>query len=284
MVMSVGTGSIGKRVLIKFGGNALSGEGDLKRFSEDIAQLLRSGFRPLIVHGGGPEISQEMERRGLKVKKVSGLRVTDGEALRVAAEVLERINFEIVASLRAEGVSAVGMSGCESKAIVAKKMSPVAAKDESGNDISVDLDRVGEAPYVDRSVLDPLLASGKVPVIYPICAGEDGGSLNVNADTVAAFVAKSIGADEMILVTDVPGMLKGGEGSKEVIPSLSLSEVDALIAEGAITGGMIPKVEACRTALKSGVSTVLMLNGKEPHSIVRKMIQHEKIGTEIKVA
>lgn len=278
------TGSTGqKRVLIKFGGNALSGEGDLKRFSEDIAQLQRSGFRPLIVHGGGPEISQEMERRGLKVKKVSGLRVTDDEALQVADDVLLGLNSQIVGSLKAEGVPAVGMSGCESNAVVAEKMPPVAAKDDSGNEIKVDLGRVGEVSHVNRSVLDPLLSSGKVPVIYPICAGEDGGKFNVNADTVAAYVAKAVGAEEMILVTDVPGMLKGGEGSKEVIPSLTLAEVDSLISGGVITGGMVPKVEACRTALKNGVSTVFMLNGKEPHSIVRKMIHKEEIGTEIKV-
>ncbi|WP_019177287.1 acetylglutamate kinase [Methanomassiliicoccus luminyensis] len=275
--------STGKRILIKFGGNALSGEGDLKRFSEDIARLLRSGVWPIIVHGGGPEISQEMERRGLKVKKVSGLRVTDDAALQVAAEVLARINSEIVASLKGEGVDAVGMCGCDSRAVVAAKMPPVAAKDEGGRDIKVDLDRVGEVSRVDRSVLEPLVASGKVPVIFPICAGEDGGRLNVNADTVAASVARAVGADEMILVTDVPGILKGGEGGREVIPSLTLSEVDELIAGGVITGGMIPKVEACRAALGSGVSAVLMLNGKEPHSMVRKMIQHEKIGTEITV-
>lgn len=268
----------GRRILIKFGGNALSGEGDLERFAQDIASLITSGFRPVLVHGGGPEISQEMERRGLKVRKVSGLRVTDPAALEVAADVLGRINSDIITVLGHAGVNAVGMSGCDA-AVIASKMPPVKVTDDQGNEIAVDLDRVGDVARVDPERLESMLSSGSVPVVYPICADAEGLRFNVNADTVAAHVARAAGAREMVLVTDVPGILKGGE----VIRSITLSGIDALIADGTITGGMVPKVDACRTALLNGVGTVYMLNGKDPHSLVRKLIRGEDTGTRITV-
>lgn len=267
-----------RRILIKFGGNALSGEGDLERFGQDIASLIGSGFRPILVHGGGPEISEEMERRGLKVRKVSGLRVTDAAALEVAADVLGRINSQIVKVLTAAGVRAVGMSGCDAS-VIATKMPPVKVTGASGEVASVDLDRVGEVSHVRPERLEMMISRGEVPVIYPICATSEGIRLNVNADTVAAHVARAARALEMVLVTDVPGILKDGQ----VIRSITLARIDELIAEGVITGGMVPKVEACRTALSSGVRTVYMLNGKEPRSLVRKLIQGEEIGTQITV-
>jgi acetylglutamate kinase len=271
----------GRRILIKFGGNALSGPGDLERFSEDLAALIDYGFRPLIVHGGGPDISQEMEKRGLKVTKVAGLRVTDDAALQVASEVLARINSEIVAALIKAGVKAKGTAGCEDGVVGAEKKPPVRAKDEKGNEVLADLGNVGEVSRVDRESLGSLLDRGIVPVIYPICADAGGRKLNVNADTVAAHVAMAVGAEEMVLMTDVPGILRGGEGSTEVIRSTTLHEIDFLIAAGAITGGMIPKVEACRTALLSGVRVVYMLNGKEPHALVQKLVNGEERGTKI---
>lgn len=274
----VGHQAPGRRILIKFGGNALSGEGDLERFAQDIASLIGSGFRPILVHGGGPEISQEMELRGLKVRKVSGLRVTDPAALEVAAEVLGRINSEIVRTLGQAGVNAVGMSGCDAS-VIASKMPPVKVTDEHGNEMSVDLDRVGDVMRVEPERLEAMLSKGVVPVIYPICADPEGLQFNVNADTVAAHVARAAGAREMVLVTDVPGILKNGE----VIRSITLSGIDALIADGTITGGMVPKVEACRTALMNGVGTVYMLNGKDPHSLVRKLLSDEDTGTRITV-
>lgn len=268
----------GRRILIKFGGNALSGEGDLERFGQDIASLLASHFRPILVHGGGPEISQEMEKRGLKVRKVSGLRVTDAAALEVAADVLGRINAAIVGMLAIAGVKAVGLSGCEAS-VAARKMPPVRVTDDKGKEISVDLDRVGDVAGVDPERLESLISAGAVPVIYPICADAEGNRFNVNADTVAAHVARASGAREMVLVTDVPGILK----DDKVIRSVTLSEIDRLIADGTITGGMVPKVDACRTALLNGVETVYMLNGKDPHALVRKLLQGEDVGTKITV-
>jgi acetylglutamate kinase len=268
----------GRRILVKFGGNALAGEGDLERFAQDIASLIASGFRPILVHGGGPEISQEMERRGLKVRKVSGLRVTDASALEVAADVLGRINSEIVSMLSGAGVKAVGLSGCEA-AVIASKMPPVKVVDEKGRQVSVDLDRVGDVSSVEADRLESLISSGAVPVVYPICADAQGNKFNVNADTVAAHVARASGAREMVLVTDVPGILKDGK----VIRSVTLSGIDLFIADGTITGGMVPKVDACRTALMNGVEMVYMLNGKDPHALVRKLIRGEETGTKITV-
>lgn len=273
----------GRRVLVKFGGNALSGEGDLERFGQDISSLLSAGFQPVLVHGGGPEISQEMERRGLNVKKVSGLRVTDDDALQVAAEVLSRINAQVVQALTRAGVGAHGMAGAEKGTVIAQKMPPVRTEDESGHEVHVDLGSVGEVSHIDPTFLEELMGRNTVPVIYPICADEHGSALNVNADTVAAHVARAVGATEMVLVTDVPGILRGGEGSKEHIPSTTLSEIDRLIDAGVITGGMVPKVEACRTALLNGVGTVYMLNGKEPHSLIRRLVDGQDSGTMITV-
>ncbi len=281
--MEQSQGISGRRVLVKFGGNALSGEGDLERFGRDISSLLCAGFKPILVHGGGPEISQEMERRGLKVKKVSGLRVTDDCALQVAAEVLSRINAQVVEALARAGVDAHGMAGSEKGTVMAQKMPPVRTEDESGHEVHVDLGSVGEVSHVDPSFLEELLDDSIVPVIYPICADEHGSALNVNADTVAAHVARAAGAKEMVLVTDVPGILRGGEGSKELIPSTTLSEIDHLIEDKVITGGMVPKVEACRIALLNGVGKVYMLNGKEPHSLIRRLVHGQDSGTMITV-
>jgi acetylglutamate kinase len=276
-------GTSGRRVLVKFGGNALSGEGDLERFGQDISSLLASGFQPILVHGGGPEISMEMERRGLKVKKVSGLRVTDDDALQVAAEVLSKINSQVVDALTRAGVDARGMAGSEKRTVTAEKMPPVRTEDKSGHEVLVDLGSVGEVAHVDPSLLEDLLGSGIVPVIYPICADKHGSVLNVNADTVAAHVARAAGAREMVLVTDVPGILSGGEGSSELIPSTTLAEIDHLIEAKVITGGMVPKVEACRIALLNGVRTVYMLNGKEPHSLIKRLVHGQNSGTMITV-
>lgn len=265
-----------RRVLIKFGGNALSGEGDLERFSEDVASLIAAGIRPVLVHGGGPEISEEMERRGLRVEKISGLRVTDAAALQVADEVLARINSRIVSALARAGVTAAGLSGCDA-AVIASKMPSVTVAGEGGRETSVDLGRVGDVSSVDPRRLEAMMSEGRVPVIYPICASPDGTRYNVNADTVAAHVARAARAPEMVLVTDVPGILKDGQ----VVRSITLKGIDELIADGTITGGMVPKVEACRTALLNGAGTVYMLNGKEPRSLVRKLLREEDVGTKI---
>lgn len=261
-----------RHILLKFGGNALAEAADLQRFAEDVYTLSQSGFAPIIVHGGGPEISAEMEKRGLPAVKVAGLRVTDSAALQVAEEVLQSLNQHIVevfqqAGCRVQGTSAEGI-------IIAAKKPPVAA---DGN--LVDLGYVGDVQTFNAQPLEEFLASGIIPVIYPLCADAAGVKLNVNADTVAAGVAEAARAAEMVLVTDVPGILQEGRR----LPSLTLSQVDSLIAAQVITGGMLPKVEACRNALLSGVHTVYMLNGKEPHALAKRLLDGADCGTSIMV-
>lgn len=261
-----------RRILLKFGGNALSDKDDLNRFAQDVRTISEMGFTPVIVHGGGPEISAEMEKRGMKALKVAGLRVTDLEALHVAEEVLKSLNSDIVHVFQKAGCSVQGMSA--EGVITASKKPPVFSDGRE-----VDLGYVGDVSSVNSQNLEPLLTAGKIPVVYPICADQNGLKLNVNADTVASGVAKAAGASEMVLVTDVPGILNDGKR----IPSLTLAEVDVLIDAKVITGGMLPKVEACRAALLNGANTVYMLNGKEPHSLARRLINGEDCGTSIMV-
>lgn len=264
--------AMSRRILLKFGGNALSDKEDMNRFAQDVHTISESSFTPVIVHGGGPEISAEMEKRGMKALKVAGLRVTDLKALQVAEEVLKLLNSDIVQVFQKAGCSIQGMSA--EGIIIATKKPPVLS---DGSE--VDLGYVGDVASVNSQKLESVLLSGKIPVIYPICTDSSGVKLNVNADTVASGVAKAAGASEMVLVTDVPGILNDGKR----IPSLTLAEVDKLIDSKVITGGMLPKVEACRTALLNGVDTVYMLNGKEPHSLARRLLDGEDCGTSITV-
>lgn len=261
-----------RRILLKFGGNALSDKDDMNRFAEDVRIISETGFTPVIVHGGGPEISAEMEKRGMKALKVAGLRVTDIEALQVAEEVLKSLNSDIVQVFQKAGCSVQGMSA--EGVITASKKPPVLSDGKE-----VDLGYVGDVASVSPQHLESVLTAGSIPVIYPICTDSNGVKLNVNADTVASGAAKAAEASEMVLVTDVPGILQEGKR----IPTLTLADVDKLIDAKVITGGMLPKVEACRAALLNGVNTVYMLNGKEPHSLARRLIDGEDCGTSITV-
>ena len=261
-----------RRILLKFGGNALSDKDDMNRFAQDVCTISNAGFTPVIVHGGGPEISAEMERRGMKALKVAGLRITDIDALHVAEEVLKSLNSGIVQVFQKAGCSVQGMSA--EGIITASKKPPVLSDGKE-----VDLGYVGDVASVNPQSIDSVLMSGNIPIIYPICSDSNGLKLNVNADTVASGVAKAAGASEMVLVTDVPGILNDGKR----IPSLTLADVDNLIHSKVITGGMLPKVEACRAALLNGANTVYMLNGKEPHSLARRLINGEDCGTSIMV-
>ena len=245
--------------VLKFGGNAIRGKDGLDRLASDISSLLKTGAKAVLVHGGGPEISEEMERRGLKPTKVCGVRVTDADALEVAETVLRRINSDVVASLEEHGVDAVGIPGhfCT---LCAKK-APMEVSEE-GHVRKVDLGLVGEVADVDPTPLRDLLDDGVLPVIYPIGKDSEGNKLNVNADTMAAGIAVGIGCTEMVAITDVPGILRDVGDPSSKIDVLTMDEARALIADGTISGGMIPKVEACINALKAGVGSVRMVDGR----------------------
>lgn len=264
--------------VLKFGGNAIRGRDDMMRLSKEIAAMTSRGARIVLVHGGGPEISEEMERRGMTPRKVCGVRVTDAESLDVAETVLRRLNSEIVGCLNECGVNAIGMPGYMCTVCTRK---PPMKTVEDGREEIVDLGLVGEVSDTDPGCLEDLLAVRTVPVIYPIGKDADGCKLNVNADTMCAGIAAGIGCREMVAITDVPGILTDISDPSSKLDSVTLSDIDALIADGTISGGMIPKVEACRKALLAGASRVRMVNGRDPDCIVADIMDDAPHGTLI---
>ncbi|MDD1743451.1 MAG: acetylglutamate kinase [Methanomassiliicoccales archaeon] len=271
----------GKKVVVKFGGSSIGGAAELEQFAQDISFLVSLGIRPIVVHGGGPEINDELKRRGLAVKKIAGLRITDDATLEVAADVLCAINHQIVEALEGAGLKVVGMAGAECDTVRCKKIAPTNAKDENGKEVSVDLGNVGEIIRVDPARLNLLAASGFVPVIYPICSAGKGVIMNVNADTMAAHIAKAVRSQELILVTDVPGIMRVFGKEETIIRRATVDEIDALIADGIVSGGMIPKVEACMIAVKGGVARAHMVCGRQKSVIVDALLSDEAHGTVI---
>ncbi len=280
--MTSGKGSEGRRrAVIKIGGSSVSTQQKLDAFALEIARLVRNGFCPLIVHGGGPEISEEMKLRGLPVKKVAGLRVTDKPTLRIAIEVLSNINARIVKALRNEGVDAVGMMGAEGGTIKCVKMPPAKTVNSSGEAVEVDLGFVGEVVAIDPSVLTRQLAMNEVPVMFPICSLGDGALANVNADTAAAHLAASLKAEQLVLVTDVPGLMLELGNLDTIIPVLRTTEIDGLIQRGILGEGMIPKVEACRFAVEHGVRVAHMIDASSPGAIAEQLMGVKLAGTRV---
>ena len=264
--------------LLKFGGNAISGREDTDRLSREIAGLVNEGKSIVLVHGGGPEINAELELRGIKPEKIAGVRITDERTMEVVEEVLSSINRDMVASLREAGVDAAGLAARDITVCV--KRGPTEVREE-GRIRMVDMGLVGDVVSVDLERIDSMLMAGKVPVIYPVGADRDGNALNVNADTMAAGIAAGMKVDEMIQITDVPGILLDISDPSTKQSVLTLSEVNVLIEKGIISGGMVPKVEACRRALEAGVSRVRMVNGKDKGSIVSEALRGSDHGTLI---
>jgi acetylglutamate kinase len=219
-----------------------------------------------------------MEKRGLVPQKVAGLRITDSDVLKVAEEVLGALNKDVTASLTGSTVPALGMPGY--LCTLCKKKDPFTVT-ENGKEITVDLGLVGEVIDVDPDIIKDILGKGVTPVIYPIGKDAEGSLLNVNADTMAAGIAAGIGCEELIMITDVPGILLDVKDTSSLVNKLSRKEVDGLIANGTISGGMIPKVDACRSALDAGANTVRMVNGKDPCSILTDLMKNVPHGTII---
>ena len=259
----------GKIVVIKYGGAAMI-EDDLKRsFAEDIVLLQSLGMLPVIVHGGGPEVSQAMEKLGQKVSFIDGLRVTSSENLKVAEMVLSgTINKEIITNLNTFGGKAVGVSGKDGLLIEAYKKK---------HDGGVDLGYVGEIKSVNPELLHVLLKKGFLPVVSPIGLGEDGITYNINSDTIASRIAVSINAYKIIFMTDVDGVKKNGE----LIEQFSVTEAENMIKQKTISGGMVPKVDACLYSIKNGVESAQIINGTDPHSVIAELFTDKGIGTKI---
>ena len=249
------------------------------RLSREIGQMIGKGAKVVLVHGGGPEISEEMERRGLKPKKVAGIRITDADGLEVAEKVLSGLNRDVVECLTEAGVQAVGMPGYHCTLCVRK--APVEAI-EDGKKVTVDVGLVGEVSECDPTALMDLLENGIVPVIYPIGKDAEGKKLNVNADTMVAGIAAAMPCREMVAITDVPGILMDVKDPKSKIDSVTLKDIDELIEKGIISGGMVPKVDACRKAILAGVSEVRMVDGTDPECIIADVMEGSLRGTVIK--
>ena len=241
-------GFFGKTVVIKYGGNAMINEDLKKKVIQDIILMKYVGMKPVVVHGGGPDITSFLKKVGKETEFVSGLRVTDKETVTIAEMVLVgKINTDIVSLLNAQGVTAVGLSGKDGDLIKAKKH--LAVVHENGVTKKVDIGFVGDVTKINTEVLNTLLDNGYIPVIAPIGVGKDNESFNINADYVAAEVAGALQAEKLLLLTDIEGIYADYHDKSSLISTLTRKEAQSMIEEGAIAGGMIPKVEACLRAL-----------------------------------
>lgn len=249
---------VGKTIAIKVGGSV----GDEGTVLDDVIWLKRLGINPVLVHGGGPQISQRLDRLGVETHFVEGRRFTDHQTLEVVHEVLMRINGEFVSYLNGHGVSAWGCNGLDGEMLQAR------LRDER-------LGLVGEVEAVNLKPIRSLLEQGYVVVIAPLAAGHNSQPLNVNADTVAGEVARALHAEKLVLFTDVPGVM---DDSGQVLTELSRSEVERMISDGTIRGGMIPKIQACLRALET-VPRVHVLDGREPHALIRELFTRQGVGT-----
>ncbi|NJD56864.1 MAG: acetylglutamate kinase [Nitrospirae bacterium] len=269
----------GKTLVIKYGGAAQTRDELKELFSQDIAMLNFIGIRTVIVHGGGPKISAIMEKMGKKPKFVHGQRVTDQETMDIVEMVLGGlVNKEIVSLINRHGGKAVGLSGKDGGLIRAQKKPIRKVTPEAGVSEIVDLGLVGEVTSIDPSILDGLERSGFIPVISPIGVGPEGETLNINADYVASAVASALKAEKLILLTDVAGLL---DKKGTVISTLKKSRIAKLVKDGTISGGMLPKVQACMSALEQGVGKTHIVDGRVPHCLLLEIFTREGIGTEI---
>ena len=267
----------GKKILIKYGGHAMVDDDAKSSTAADTVLLKFLGMEPLIVHGGGPEISRSMDKLGKESKFIKGLRVTDEETMEIIEMVLVgKISTEIVSELINHDGKAISVSGKDSSLIFAHKK-PISKIDEE----IVDLGLVGEVDCVNSELLDMFLENDYIPVISPVGIARDGTSLNLNADTAAGEVASAVGAEKLIILTDVPGVLRDPNDPDSLIRKIRLDEVPSLIEEGIISGGMIPKIETCVRAIENGVKTCHIVDGRERHSLLFEVFTNEGCGTMI---
>jgi acetylglutamate kinase len=265
----------GKTIVVKYGGHAMGAGGET--FAGDIALLKQVGINPVVVHGGGPQISRMLDRLGIESPFVDGLRVTDAATMEVVEMVLAgAINKQLVAAINAAGGRAIGLTGKDAGLVRARKAQR--SRIENGVKVAVDLGFVGEPERVDETVLAIFRQSDIIPVIAPIGVGAAGETYNINADTVAGAVAAAVRASRFLLLTDVPGVL---DADKRPLAELSAVEARRLIADGTISGGMIPKVETCLEAIAGGAEGAVILDGRVPHAILLELLTEGGPGTLI---
>lgn len=270
----------GATVVVKFGGHAMGDDEAMANFARDIVLMKQCGLHPVVVHGGGPQINEMLERLGIKSEFIDGKRVTDQATVEVVEMVLAgRINKKIVQALNAQGGRAVGLSGKDADLIVCEKALKWVKDPESNIEKVLDLGFVGQPVEVNPDVLKIFIASDFIPVVAPVGVGRDGETYNINGDTAAGAVAGAMKAERLLLLTDVAGV-KDAEG--DVITNLTAAQVDRLIADGVIAGGMIPKVETAMDAIQQGVDAVVIMDGRAQHACLLELFTSHGAGTLIK--
>ena len=272
-----------KKIMIKYGGHAMIDEVAMDSTARDTVLLKYVGMEPIVVHGGGPEISHSMNKMGKEPKFIKGLRVTDEETMEIVKMVLVgKINTDIVSKIGLHGGKASGISGKDSQLILASKKAPhKITDDETGEEFEVDLGLVGEIDSLSTDIVKLFTENDYIPVISPIGIDNNGDTLNLNADTVAGEIAAEIGAEKLIVLTDVPGVLNDPNNPDSLIKQIKIDEIDELIEDGIISGGMIPKIETCVKAIEGGVSSAHIIDGRVKHSLLLEIFTTKGIGTMI---
>ena len=270
----------GRTFVIKYGGHAMGDRELAGLFASDIVLLKQVGIHPVVVHGGGPQIGQMLERLKIKSEFVDGLRVTDAETVEIVEMVLSgSINKQIVSAINAAGGAAIGISGKDGGLIQAAKLRRTLRDENSNIEKILDLGFVGEPEQINPQILTSLEQSGMIPVIAPIGLGAGGETYNINADTVAGEIAAALGASRLLLLTDVTGVL---DKAGELISDLTLERSREICADGTVSGGMIPKLETCTKAVENGIDAAVILDGRVPHSMLLEIFTDQGIGTLIR--
>jgi acetylglutamate kinase len=268
----------GKTIVIKYGGNAMVDEELKSGFARDIVLLKQVGLNPVVVHGGGPQIGLHLEKLGMTSRFVDGMRVTDSDTMDVVEMVLGGlVNKEIVSLINQHGGSAVGLTGKDGDLIRAKKISINEAATEKASEL-IDMGHVGHVDSIDPAIVDMLVQGDFIPVIAPIGVGKDGASYNINADLVAGKMAEILCAEKLLLLTNTSGLLSKDD---ELLTGLSLTEVNSLIEDGTIYGGMLPKIQCAMDALNGGVNSAHIIDGRVPHVVLLELLTDKGMGTQL---
>ncbi|MDC3178436.1 acetylglutamate kinase, partial [Pelagibacteraceae bacterium] len=268
----------GDTIVIKYGGHAMGDKKLSESFSRDIGLLKEVGVSPIIIHGGGPQIGERLKSKNISTQFVEGLRVTDKETIKVVEEVLSKdINSEIVESISASGGKAIGVSGNDNL-ITATKLNVEIKDSDSNIEKIVDIGFVGQPKKLNKDMLNNFIKNGQIPVISPLGKDENNFTYNINADTIAGFIAGELQASKLLLLTDVPGILDKDE---KLISSITLEEAKSIANKEYISGGMKPKINTCIDAMKKGVKKSTILDGRIPHSVILELFTEHGIGTQI---
>ena len=270
----------GSIVVIKYGGNAMAKNEFVESFCNDIVFLKQSGLKPVIVHGGGPQIGSMLERLGIKTKFESGMRITDENTLEVVEMVLAgKINKDIASKINSSGGKAVGLSGKDSSMIIAEKLTKQKNLDESNIEKIIDLGFVGVPKKINNEIIETLITDDFIPVIAPLGVGEDGKTYNINADTAAGAIASSLKSKRLLILTDVKGVL---DSNQNLIKEADEEKIAKMIDTGEVSGGMIPKINTCLDSVRDGVDAAVIVDGRVKHAVLLELFTDHGAGTLIR--